>query len=121
MHLLPRPGPENCYTKSDEKVTQNQVVNSRKKCVFCDGSHDLDDCQFYNEIPVEERRKTDYVVVAMKKFQLSIQQDLAKTEKHARCAKRNTLQVYMDLTSSGKANPIMLALMSRIQLLKVIL
>ena len=121
MHLLSRPGPENCYTKSDEKVTQNQVVNSRKKCVFHDGSHDLDDCQFYNEIPVKERRKTDYAVAAMKKFQLSIQQELAKTEKPARCAKRNTIQVYMDLPLKGKANPIMLALMPTIQLLKVIL
>ena len=49
---------KNCYTKSEEKVTQNQSsVNPRKKFVFCDGSHDLDDCQFYNEIPVEERSK----------------------------------------------------------------
>ena len=49
---------KNCYTKSEEKVTQNQSsVNSRKKCIFCDGSHDLDDCQFYTEIPVEERSK----------------------------------------------------------------
>ena len=49
---------KNCYTKSEEKVTQNQSsVNPRKKCVFCDGSHDLDDCQFYTEIPVEERSK----------------------------------------------------------------
>ena len=68
MHLLSRLGLENCYTKSDEKVTQNQAVNSRKKCVFCDGSHDLDDCQFYNEIPVIERRKTDYAKAVMKKF-----------------------------------------------------
>ena len=49
---------KNCYTKSEEKVTQNySSVNPRKKCVFCDGSHDLDDCQFYTEIPVEERSK----------------------------------------------------------------
>ena len=49
---------KNYYTKSDEKVTQNQPsVNPRKKCVFCDGSHDLDDCQFYTEIPVKERSK----------------------------------------------------------------
>ena len=32
-------------------------MNPRKKCVFCDCSHNLDDCQFYTEIPVEERRK----------------------------------------------------------------
>ena len=95
MHLLSRLGPENCYTKSDKKVTQNQAVNSRKKCVFCDGSHDLDDCQFYNEIPVIERRKTDYAKAVMKKFLPSIQLDLAKTEKHARYAKRNTLHVYL--------------------------
>ena len=48
---------KNCYTKSEEKVTQNQSsVNLRKKCVFCDGSHDLD-CQFYIEIPFEEISK----------------------------------------------------------------
>ena len=48
---------KNSYTKSEEKVTQNQSsVNPRKKCVFCDDSHDLD-CQFYTEIPVEERSK----------------------------------------------------------------
>ena len=46
------------YTKSEEKVTQNQAsLNPRKKYVFCDGSHSLDDCQFYTEIPVEGRSK----------------------------------------------------------------
>ena len=49
---------KNCYTRSEEKVTQNQFsVNPRKKCVFCDGSHKLDDSQFYTEIPIKERRK----------------------------------------------------------------
>ena len=40
-----------------EKVTQNQSSVNPRKCAFCDGSHDLDDCQFYAEIPVEERSK----------------------------------------------------------------
>ena len=36
---------KNCYTKSEEKVTQNQSLgNPRKECVFCDGVHDLDGC-----------------------------------------------------------------------------
>ena len=49
---------KNCYVKSEEKLTQNQSsVNPRKKFVFYDGSHDLDDCQFYTEIPVEDRSK----------------------------------------------------------------
>ena len=49
---------KNCYTTSEEKVTQNQSsVNPRKKCVFCNGSHDLYDCQFYTEITVEERSR----------------------------------------------------------------
>ena len=49
---------KNCYTNPEEKATQNHSsVNARKKCVFSDGSHDLDDCQFCTEIPVEERSK----------------------------------------------------------------
>ena len=43
-------------------------------------------------------------MVAEKKFQLNIQQDLAKTEELARYAKRNTLQVYMDLRLKRTAN-----------------
>ena len=36
---------KNCYTKSEEKVTQNQSLgNPRKECLFCDGVHDLDGC-----------------------------------------------------------------------------
>ena len=41
-----------------QKVTQNQSMNPRKECVFCDNIHDLDGSQFYNEIPVEERSKS---------------------------------------------------------------
>ena len=49
---------KNCYAKSEEKVTQNQSsVNPRKKCVFCEGSHDLDDRHLYIEIPIEVRSK----------------------------------------------------------------
>ena len=42
-----------CYTKVHEKnemtVEQTETVASRK-CKFCDGNHDLDNCQFYHEI-----------------------------------------------------------------------
>ena len=59
-------------------------------------------------------------MVAEKKFQLNIQQDLAKTEQPARYAKRNTLQVYMDLRLKRTANQARMVLMLMIQLLKVI-
>ena len=59
-------------------------------------------------------------MVVMKKFQLSIQQDHAKTEEPVRCANRNTLQVYMDLHLKGRASQAMMALTLMIQLLKVI-
>ena len=49
---------KNCYTKADEKnemaVEQTETVTSTK-CKFCDGNHDLDDCQFYHEITVDDR------------------------------------------------------------------
>ena len=49
---------KNCYTKADEKnemaVEQTETVASTK-CKFCDGNHDLDDCQFYHEITVDDR------------------------------------------------------------------
>ena len=59
-------------------------------------------------------------MAAMKKFQLNIQQDLTKTEEPVRYAKRNTLQVYMDLRLKRRANRAMMVLMLMIQLLKVI-
>ena len=59
-------------------------------------------------------------MVAMKKFQLSIQQDHAKTEEPARYAKRNTPQVYMDLNLKRRANRAMMVLILMTQLLKVI-
>ena len=30
-------------------------MKSSLKCQFCDGNHDLDDCQFYDELSVEDR------------------------------------------------------------------
>ena len=46
---------KNCYTKTDEKtVEQTETVGSIKR-KFCVGSHDLDDCQFYREITVNDR------------------------------------------------------------------
>ena len=59
-------------------------------------------------------------MVVMKKFQLSIQQDHAKTEEPVRYANRNTLQVCMDLHLKGRASQAMMALTLMIQLLKVI-
>ena len=61
----------------------------------------------------------DYVMAAMKKFQLSVQQDHAKAEEPVRYANSNTLQVYTYLCL--KANPITMVLMLMILLLKVIL
>ena len=49
----------NCYTKSEEKITQNQSpVNPRKKCILCAGSHNLNDCQFDTDISVGEIKLT---------------------------------------------------------------
>ena len=49
---------KNRYTKADEKnemaVEQTETVASTKG-KFCDGNHDLDDCQFYHEITVDDR------------------------------------------------------------------
>ena len=60
-------------------------------------------------------------MAAMKKFQLNILQDQAKTEEPVRFAKRITLQVYMDLCLKRRANRAMMVLMLMIQLFKVIL
>ena len=62
-----------------------------------------------------------YVMAAMKKFQLTLQQDHAKTEEPVRYANSNTLQVYTYLCLKGKANPIAMVLILMILLLKVIL
>ena len=59
-------------------------------------------------------------MVVLKKFQLSIQQDHAKTEEPVRYAKRNILQVYMNLHLKGSENQAMMVLILMIQLLKVI-
>ena len=54
--------------------------------------------------------KRNYAMAVMKKFKLSIQQDHAKTEEPARYAKRNNLQVYMDLHLKGRTNQTMMVL-----------
>ena len=59
-------------------------------------------------------------MAAMRKFQLNIQQVDAKAEEPVRYAKRNTLQVYMDLYLKRRANGATMVLMLMIQLLKVI-
>ena len=59
-------------------------------------------------------------MVVLKKFQLSIQQDHAKAEEPVRYAKRNILQVYMNLHLKGSENQAMMVLILMIQLLKVI-
>ena len=64
--------------------------------------------------------RTNFGMTAMKEFQLSIEQDHAKTQEPVRYAKKNTLQVYMDLCLKRRANRAMMVLILIIQLLKVI-
>ena len=65
-------------------------------------------------------------MVAMKKFQVNIEQDHAKTEEPLRYGKRNTMQVTfkfkknLDLDLKKRANQAMMVLMLIMQLLKVI-
>ena len=58
-------------------------------------------------------------MVVVKKCQVSIQQDHEKTEELVRYAKRNTLQVYMDLHLKGRTNQTIMVLILMIQLLVV--
>ena len=46
---------KNCYTKADQKTVEETVTVASIKCKFCDGNHNLDDCQFYCEITVDDR------------------------------------------------------------------
>ena len=48
---------KNCFVKADKKkdVCDSSGLKSSLKCQFSDGKHDLDDCQLYNEISVEDR------------------------------------------------------------------
>ena len=55
-------------------------------------------------------------MVVVKKCQVSIQQDHEKTEELVRYAKRNTLQVYMDLHLKGRTNQTIMVLILMIQL-----
>ena len=56
----------------------------------------------------------------MKKCQLNIKQDHAKKEEPVRCAKKNTLPVYVGLRLKRRTNRVMMVLMLMIQLLKAI-
>ena len=49
--------PKDCFVKVDEKkdVCDNSGLKLSLKCQCFDGNHDLDDCQFYNELSVEDR------------------------------------------------------------------
>ena len=46
---------KNCYTKADQKTVEQTVTVASIKCKLCDGNHDLDDCQFYREITVDDQ------------------------------------------------------------------
>ena len=48
---------KNCLVKTDKEkdVCNSSGLKSSLKCQFCDGNHDLDNCQFYNELSVEVR------------------------------------------------------------------
>ena len=46
---------KNYYTKADQKAVEQTVTVASIKCKFCDGNHDLDDCQFYREIIVDDQ------------------------------------------------------------------
>ena len=48
---------KNCLVKAGKKkdVCGGSRLKSSLKCQFCDGNHDLDDCQFCNELSVEDR------------------------------------------------------------------
>ena len=49
---------KNCYIKADENnemaVEQAETV-ARTKDKLCDGNYNLDDCQFYHEITVDDQ------------------------------------------------------------------
>ena len=98
-----------------------------KKCVFCDGSHDVDDCRFYTEIPVEERSK--FLKENKPCYgcyeEISSQHRARSCKNRRRYAKRNTMQVTFkfknnfDLDLKKRANQAMMVLMLMMQLLKV--
>ena len=48
---------KSCFVKVDKKkdACESSELKSSLKCQFCDGNHDLDDCQFYSELSVEDR------------------------------------------------------------------
>ena len=48
---------KSCFVKVDKKkdACESSELKSSLKCQLCDGNHDLDDCQFYSELSVEDR------------------------------------------------------------------
>ena len=48
---------KNCFVKADKKeyVCNSSGSESSLTFQFCDSNYNLDDCQFYNELSVEER------------------------------------------------------------------
>ena len=89
---------ENFYTKADQKTVEQTVTVASIKYKLCDGNHDLDDCQFYRELTVDDRssflKKTDYVMVAMQKPHQNIQCDLAQTEEFVKYVREDIQQDY---------------------------
>ena len=57
----------NYQTNADEKTLEQTKTVASAKCKFCDENQDLDNCQFYSEISVDDRnvtsRKTDYTMI----------------------------------------------------------
>ena len=117
---------KNCYSKPKEKVTQNQSsVNPRKKCVFCDGSHEWDNCQFYTQILAEDRSK----FLRENKLCYGCFEEISTQHTARSCKNRGTCKickekhpkVYVDLHLKGRANQGMIVLILMIRLLKVIM
>ena len=46
---------KNCYTKADEKTVEQTKTVASQNCKLCDENQDLDSCQFYCEITVDDR------------------------------------------------------------------
>ena len=49
---------KNCYIKADENnemAVEHAETVARRKDKLCDGNYNLDDCQFYHEITVDDQ------------------------------------------------------------------
>ena len=49
---------KSCFVKVDKTkdVCDSSRLKSSLKCQFCYGNHDLNECQFYNELSIKDRR-----------------------------------------------------------------